>query len=257
MGVLDSFSLAGRVALVTGGSRGLGFAIARALGEAGAAVGLVARDGAAVASAAESLAALGIRTFATSADVRSASSVDAAVSAVSDALGAPVSVLVNNAGISIPGRALEVEPSDWSDVLSTNLDGVFHCSRAVCSRLVAAGMPGTIVNVGSMSAFIVNQPRWQPAYLASKAAVHQLTRALAAEWAPHGVRVNAIAPGYFLTEQSPVDQPEFRATCVEPAALKRWGEPHELGPAVTFLASEASSFMTGSIVVIDGGFTLF
>lgn len=257
MGVLDTFSLAGRAALVTGGSRGLGFAIARALGEAGAAVGLVARDGAAVASAAESLAALGIRTFATAADVRSASSVDTAVSAVSEALGAPVSVLVNNAGISIPGRALETSPSDWSDVLSTNLDGVWHCSRAVCSRLLSAGMPGTIVNVGSMSAFIVNQPRWQPAYLASKAAVHQLTRALAAEWAPHGVRVNAIAPGYFLTEQSPVDQPEFHATCVEPAALKRWGEPHELGPAVTFLASEASSFMTGSIVVIDGGFTLF
>jgi NAD(P)-dependent dehydrogenase (short-subunit alcohol dehydrogenase family) len=257
MAVFDTFSLAGRVALVTGGSRGLGYAIARALGEAGAAVGLVARDASAVAAASESLAALGIRTFATAADVRVAASVDDAVAAVEGALGAPVSVLVNNAGISIPGRALETPPEDWADVLSTNLDGVWNCSRAVCSRLVASELPGTIVNVGSMSAFIVNQPRWQPAYLASKAAVHQLTRALAAEWAPHGVRVNAIAPGYFLTEQSPVDQPEYRATCVEPAALKRWGEPHELGPAVVFLASEASSFMTGSIVVIDGGFTLF
>jgi NAD(P)-dependent dehydrogenase (short-subunit alcohol dehydrogenase family) len=257
MSVLDSFSLAGRVALVTGGSRGLGYAIARALGEAGASVGLVARDAAAVAAAADSLASAGLRVFATAADVRSAASVETAVAAVEGALGAPVSVLVNNAGISIPGRALETPPSDWSDVLSTNLDGVWHCSRAACSRLVSSGIGGTIVNVGSMSAFIVNQPRWQPAYLASKAAVHQLTRALAAEWAPHGVRVNAIAPGYFLTEQSPVDQPEYRATCVDPAALKRWGEPHELGPAVVFLASEASSFMTGSIVVIDGGFTLF
>lgn len=186
----------------------------------------------------------------------SASSVSSAFSAVEAELG-PVSVLVNNAGISIPGRALEMPAADWDAVLRTNLDGVWHCSRAFGSRLVASGGGGTIVNVGSMSAFIVNQPRWQAAYLASKAAVHQLTRALAAEWAPHGVRVNAVAPGYFLTEQSPVDQPEYYATCVEPAALKRWGTPSELGPAVVFLASEASSFMTGSIMVIDGGFTLF
>jgi NAD(P)-dependent dehydrogenase (short-subunit alcohol dehydrogenase family) len=116
---------------------------------------------------------------------------------------------------------------------------------------------GTIVNVGSMSALIVNRPRWQPAYLAAKAAVHQLTKGLAAEWAPHGVRVNALAPGYILTESSPVDQPEYQEWCVQPAAMKRYGLPEELGPAVVFLASPASSFMTGGILVVDGGYTLF
>ena len=141
-------------------------------------------------------------------------------------------------------------------MFSVNVDGVWYCSRAVATPDGGAG-GGTIVNVGSMSAKIVNQPRWQAAYLSSKAAVHQLTKALAAEWAPHGIRVNAMAPGYFLTEMSPVDQPEFKQWCVDPAAMKRYGLPPELGPVAIFLASEASSFMTGSIVKVDGGFTLF
>lgn len=141
----------------------------------------------------------------------------------------------------------------------TNIDGVWNCSREFARRRDAASSDQirTIVNIGSMSAEIVNRPRWQAPYLASKAAVHQLTRALAAEWAPLGIRVNAIAPGYFLTEMSPVDQPEYYDYCVAPAALKRWGEPHELGPAAIFLLGSASSFMTGSIVTMDGGYTLF
>jgi NAD(P)-dependent dehydrogenase (short-subunit alcohol dehydrogenase family) len=151
---------------------------------------------------------------------------------------------------------LETPDAAWDEVFATNVDGLWYCSRAVARHMIERGS-GTIVNVGSMSAMIVNQPRWQPSYLASKAAVHQLTKALAAEWAPHGIRVNALAPGYFLTEMSPVDQPEYHEWCVEPAAMKRYGLPDELGPAVVFLASDASSFMTGSVMVIDGGFTLF
>ncbi|MEQ7005910.1 glucose 1-dehydrogenase [Actinopolymorpha sp. B17G11] len=255
MTVLEKFSLAGKVALVTGGSRGLGRAMAQALGEAGAAVALAARGIDAARQAADDLARKGIRAIAVQADITDTAQVEQMVATVTNDLG-PLDILVNNAGISAPGRALETPDAAWHEVFATNVDGLWYCSRAVARHMVERGT-GTIVNVGSMSAMIVNQPRWQPSYLASKAAVHQLTKALAAEWAPHGIRVNALAPGYFLTEMSPVDQPEYHKWCVEPAAMKRYGLPDELGPAVVFLASDASSFMTGSVMVIDGGFTLF
>lgn len=255
MAVLDKFSLDGKVAVVTGGSRGLGKAMAQALGEAGAAVALTARGIDAARAAAEDLGTQGIRAIAVQGDVGVADDVARMVDEVTAELG-PIDVLVNNAGISVAGTAVDLSEDDWRSVLSTNLDGVWLCSQTVGKQMIERG-GGTIVNVGSMSAMIVNRPRWQPAYLASKAAVHQLTKALAAEWAPHGVRVNALAPGYFLTEMSPVDQPEFQPWCVDPAPMKRYGLPEELGPAIVYLASEASSFMTGSIIVIDGGFTLF
>ncbi|WP_233625552.1 SDR family NAD(P)-dependent oxidoreductase [Actinoplanes sp. ATCC 53533] len=188
-------------------------------------------------------------------DVTDTDAVTSMVERVTNELG-PIDILVNNAGISIGAPALDTTDEAWAQVLDTNLTGVWRCSREVGRHMVAR-RTGTIVNVGSMSAMIVNRPRWQPAYLASKAAVHQLTKALAAEWAPHGVRVNALAPGYILTKQSPVDQPEYQPWCVEPAAMRRYGLPEELGPATVFLASDASSLMTGSILVIDAGFTLF
>jgi NAD(P)-dependent dehydrogenase (short-subunit alcohol dehydrogenase family) len=253
--VLDSFSLRDKVAVVTGASRGIGRALAQALGEAGAAVAVTARTLPAAAQAAEGLREAGLTALPVALEVTDRAQVDAMVDHVSRELG-PIDVLVNNAGISMGGTALETTEETWRAVLSTNLDGVWNCSQAVGAGMVARGR-GTIVNVGSMSAMIVNQPRWQPPYLASKAAVHQLTKALAAEWATHGVRVNALAPGYILTEASPVDRPEYRQWCVEPAAMKRYGLPAELGPAAVFLASDASSFMTGSILVIDGGYTLF
>jgi NAD(P)-dependent dehydrogenase (short-subunit alcohol dehydrogenase family) len=255
MTVLDSFSLQGKVAVVTGASRGIGRALAQALGEAGAAVAVTARTLEAAERAADELRASGITALPVALEVTDSVQVDRMVELVSDRLG-PIDVLINNAGISIGRSALDTPDELWREVLATNLDGLWYCSKAVGARMVAQG-GGSIVNIGSMSAMIVNRPRWQPAYLASKAAVHQLTKALAAEWAPYGIRVNALAPGYILTEASPVDQPEYREWCVEPAAMKRYGLPEELGPAVVFLAGPASSFMTGSVVVVDGGYTLF
>jgi NAD(P)-dependent dehydrogenase (short-subunit alcohol dehydrogenase family) len=253
--VLDKFSLAGKVAFVTGGNRGLGRAMAQAYGEAGAAVAVTARAESDAVGAAEELQALGITATGVPLEVTDVDSVEQAVATATERLG-PIDVLLNNAGVSAEHAALEADEETWSTILRTNVDGVWHCSRAVGRQMAERGT-GTITNVGSMSAFIVNRPRWQPAYLTSKAAVHQLTKALAAEWAPLGIRVNAIAPGYFLTEMSPVDQPRFQPWCVDPAPMKRFGYPEELGGVAVFLASDASSFMTGSVVTVDGGFTLF
>jgi NAD(P)-dependent dehydrogenase (short-subunit alcohol dehydrogenase family) len=250
MTVLDSFRLDGKVAVVTGGNRGLGQAFARALGEAGARVAIAARDAARSEVVAGELGALAVPL-----DVTDSASVDAMLAAVTAELG-PVDVLVNNSGTCFHRPALEVPEDEWRAVWDVNVDGLWRCSRAVGAQMVERGT-GAIVNIGSISAQIVNRPQWQPAYNASKAAVHQLTKSLAAEWAPYGVRVNALAPGYVKTEMAPVDDPKFRPRWVEDAAMQRYAVPEELGPSVVFLASDASSFMTGSVMVVDGGYTLF
>src|SRR5215212_6498201 len=193
MSVLDTFSLAGRVSVVTGAARGIGRALARALAEAGSDVVLLVRDPAGAAPVVAELTGLGVRAVAVGADVTRAAEVAAAVPAVLEALGR-VDVLVNNAGACVHRPALEVTAAEWQQVLDVNLNGVWHCAQAFGRHMVERGS-GTIVNVGSMSAAIVNRPQWQPAYNSSKAAVHHLTRSLAAEWAPLGVRVNAVAPG--------------------------------------------------------------
>jgi NAD(P)-dependent dehydrogenase (short-subunit alcohol dehydrogenase family) len=165
-------------------------------------------------------------------------------------------VLVNNAGACIHKPAAEVTDEDWRAVMGVNLDGVWIASQVFGRHMIDQG-GGSIINVGSMSAAIVNRPQWQPAYNASKAAVHHLTRSLAAEWAPANVRVNALAPGYMRTDMSPVDEPQYQRYWIEDTPQHRAGEPEELGPAVVFLASDASSFMTGAVLTIDGGYSVF
>jgi NAD(P)-dependent dehydrogenase (short-subunit alcohol dehydrogenase family) len=242
--------LHGKRVLITGASRGIGEGLARRFAAVGAQVALVARS----ADAIEKLAA-DLGGTAHPADLADPAQVATLINRVEDEAG-PVDVLVNNAGVCFHRPALEVPDEEWRAVWDVNVDGVWHCSRVVGAQMIERGR-GAIVNIGSISALIVNRPQMQPAYNASKAAVHQLTKSLAAEWAPHGVRVNALAPGYVKTEMAPVDDPEFKPHWVDVAPMRRYALPSELGPSVVFLASDASSFMTGSVLVIDGGYSLW
>jgi len=145
---------------------------------------------------------------------------------------------------------------EWSRVLRTNLDAVFVTSQVIGQAMAAAGR-GSIVNIGSMSGKIVNRPQWHSPYAVSKAGVHHLTKSLAAEWAPKGIRVNALAPGYVKTEIADIDLPEYKQYWVDEAPLRRYAQVEEVAPAALYLASDASTFTTGAILVVDGGYTLW
>lgn len=255
MTVLDTFSLKGKVAVVTGGNRGLGRAFAHALGEAGASIAILARDVDKNAEVVGELVDKGIAAAAFEGDVASQADVERAAGEIISTYER-VDVLINNAGTCIHRPALEVTQEEWNQVIDVNLTGVWNGCQVFGRRMIDAG-GGAIVNVGSISAQIVNRPQWQPAYNASKAAVHQLTKSLAAEWAPLGVRVNAVAPGYVKTEMTPIDRPEFKRHWIDDTPQQRAATPDEIAPSVLFLASPAAGFMTGSILVIDGGYTVF
>ncbi|WP_112311288.1 SDR family NAD(P)-dependent oxidoreductase [Pseudogemmobacter bohemicus] len=252
MTYMNRFRLDGRLALVTGGARGIGLATCEALAEAGAKVILTDRDGSEAETAAARLREAGFDVVADRLEVTDPAAVEALAAKYT-----AVDVLVNNAGIARSNEPAETMSDDvWSSVIDINLNGLFWCCRSFGRRMLER-KAGAIVNVGSMSGFIVNRPQEQAQYNASKAAVHQLTRSLAAEWAPRGVRVNAVAPTYIATEMNHYvyDDPELMRHWVGGTPQNRMGRPDEVAAVILFLASEAASLMTGSIVLADGGYT--
>jgi NAD(P)-dependent dehydrogenase (short-subunit alcohol dehydrogenase family) len=252
--VLDRFRLDGKVALITGGGQGLGKTMATALAQVGADVALAGRTVARCDETAAGIAsATGRRCIGVQCDVTNAADVERLVSQVEAQLGR-IDILVNNAGNNIRGSIEQLSEQDWDSVLDTNLKGTFLCSRLVGPKMVSRGW-GRVINLGSILS-VIALPGRAP-YAAAKAGVLNLSRVLALEWAGKGVTVNAICPGPFGTEMNRalLDDPVKYQEFVKQIPMGRWGELEELEGAVVFLASDASSFVTGSALFIDGGWT--
>ena len=247
----DMFDLSGRVALVTGTSRGLGQYFARALARAGADLALTSRDKKALAPFAAEIEALGRKTFSVDLDVRDHASIQAAVAAVEAHFG-KIDILVNNAGCNIRKPALDVTWDDWNTILDTNLRGTFFVAQAVARGMVQRGY-GRIVNIGSVTS-VAGYAGLAP-YGASRGGTRQLTMSLADDWGSHGVTVNCLAPGWFKTNQNKVmyENAEWVAYLTDRIPVKRPGRPDDLDGAVVFLASEESRYVTGQTLLVDGG----
>ena len=252
--VLEKFRVDGKIALITGGTRGLGRTMAAALAEAGADIAITGRTMAPSEQAANELAAAsGRRCRAYQADVTSSADVERLAAAVDSDFGR-VDILINNAGTNIRGPLEQLTEADWDTVVDTNLKGPFLCARAIGPGMVRRGW-GRVINIGSVLGVIALAGR--APYASSKAGIINLTRVLALEWAGTGVTANALCPGAFGTEMNRqlLDDPVKYAEFVKRIPMGRWGEPDELAGAVVFLASDASSYVTGSSLFVDGGWT--
>jgi NAD(P)-dependent dehydrogenase (short-subunit alcohol dehydrogenase family) len=252
---LAAFSLAGKKALITGGNRGLGYAFTQALADCGASVAFIGRNADANDAAIRRLADAGVHAHGIRADLTQDDLVQQSVDRAVDLLGG-LDIVVNNAGACVHQPAWDATDEQWQQVFDLNVRAVWKVS-VVAGRHLRAGGGGSIVNIGSISGLIVNRPQAQAPYNASKAAVHQLTKSLAAEWAPDNIRVNAVAPGYVKTEMAPVDRPELRRMWIEDAPQQRYATPAEIAPTVVYLCSPAAAFITGSVLVVDGGYTVY
>jgi gluconate 5-dehydrogenase len=245
------FDLTGQVAIVTGTSRGLGQYFARALAGAGADLVLTSRNRDTLTPFASEMEALGRRVISLELDVKSQKSIETMVAAAEDAFG-QLHILVNNAGCNVRKPALDVTWDDWNHVLDTNLRGSFFVAQAVARRMIAKGY-GRIINIGSVTS-VFGYAGLAP-YGASRGGIRQLTMSLADDWGRHGVTVNCLAPGWFRTEQNKVlyEDQEWVDYLIDRIPVRRPGQPHDLDGAVVFLASEASRYVTGQTLLVDGG----
>ncbi|WP_273792750.1 SDR family oxidoreductase [Brucella anthropi] len=249
----ELFSLQGRIALITGSSQGIGFALARGLAEHGAKVIINGRDRNKVDAAVTRLEEEGHRVFASTFDVTDAEEARAVIDLIEKEIG-PLDILVNNAGMQYR-TALEDFPIEkWQQLLETNVSSAFYVGQAVARHMIPRGY-GKIINIASVQSELA-RPSIAP-YTATKGAIRNLTRGMATDWAQHGLQINAIAPGYFKTplNQALVDNPEFTAWLEKRTPAGRWGEVEELVGAAVFLSSEASTFVNGQVLHVDGGMT--
>ena len=253
----DRFRLDGKLAVVTGAASGIGLEICRALSSVGASLAMLDRAEDQLAQHCEAFTNAGVKAAAYRCDVTNSAEVNAVAATVHAEHGA-ADVLVNSAGIAVLHSAVACTDEEWLRVMDVNVNGTFWPSRAFGAQMVRRGS-GSIVNLGSMSGIVVNRPQHASSYMTSKGAIHMLTKALAAEWAKDGVRVNALAPGYVGTEMTLKmrERPELFNTWLDMTPMGRCGEPDEIAAAALFLASPASSYATGSILSIDGGYTVW
>jgi NAD(P)-dependent dehydrogenase (short-subunit alcohol dehydrogenase family) len=252
MGLRDLFELKGRIALVTGGARGIGKACACALAEMGANVALLDILEESLPEAVGDIEALGVRAIPCLCDVTVEAEVQAACRATVEAFGR-LDILVNSAGVCRWAKGEEMTEEQWDWVVDIDLKGTFLCCREAAKLMIPQGS-GAIVNIASMSGQVANVPQCQAAYNAAKAGVIQLTRSLAVEWAPHNIRVNAISPGYTATEMT-MTVPEYHAGWEALIPMRRMARTDELLGALIYLASDASTYTTGHDLVVDGAYT--
>ncbi|MDF1741352.1 MAG: glucose 1-dehydrogenase [Verrucomicrobiales bacterium] len=259
-GVLERFKLSGKRALVTGGSRGLGREMALALAEAGADVAITGRDGESLGATAKALKSRGVKVWTHQADATDSEKTGQMCERVLQETGG-IDILINNTGgrlVNVPIEEQSLE--DWNRIIDLNLTSTFLCTKIIGGAMIARGRKGRIINVASISGMIANRGIGGRSYETSKAAVIQFTKATAADWAAHGITVNAICPGGFMTEPNQRwagENPEVIVEFEAAIPMGKFGEPEDLGPLAVYLASEASRYMTGASLVIDGGYTLW
>jgi NAD(P)-dependent dehydrogenase (short-subunit alcohol dehydrogenase family) len=260
MTVLDRFRLDGKRAFVTGGSRGLGLAMATALAEAGADIVLAARDPASLGEAEATIRALGREAVTFGADLADPAACETAAQRVVGEHG-PIDILINNiGGRRDPAPTVEMPLARWQELIDLNLTGTFLCTKIIGGAMLERGQGGRVINISSINAMVAGKDIGGRHYEAAKAAVLQFTRATAADWAPHGVTVNAICPGLFMTEANERwarEKPAMIQGIVDRTPMGTTGKPEDLGALAVYLASDASRFMTGAALVIDGGYTLW